>query len=309
MKIKCKPNIIKIISVIVATGVLFGVLVFSFNEGDKKDEILSNDDYPVTVLGVKITEAPQKVVVLSPFIEDVLRTLNYENILVGKADECTNSKVSNIPFVGSQFDPDIEKIKSLQPDIILNEVPLSYEQTKLIENENIKIFTFKKASDFAELGELYTDIGSLLGGANTGYKNAAICANSIYLSIQEINKLIPEDGNSISACYMYDTEGTVVTGDTLSSNLIEFSGADNIARYSTDYNIDINLIIQQNPQYIFCKPGLLNKIKQDPNLSNIDAVKNSNVYEMDSNLIEAQDNKIIDAVIFMVSIMYPELVT
>lgn len=309
MKLKYKPSILKIISTLVVIGVLFGILIFSLNENNIGNDMSPDNDYPVTVLGVKVTEAPQKIVVLSPFIEDILHTLNYEDIIVGRTEECTNSKISNIPSVGYQDNPDIKKIKSLQPDIVLNEASLSYEQMDLLEDEGIKILTFEKARDFAELGKLYTDIGSLLGGSNTGYKNAAICANSIYLSIQEINKLIPEDGNPISACYMYDTKGTVVTGDTLSSNLIEFSGANNIARDSTDYKMDINLIIKQNPQYIFCKPGISNQIKQDPNLLNIDAVKNLNVYEMDSKLIEAQDNKLIDAVIFMASIMYPELVT
>lgn len=312
-----KFNILKTISVFAALAIIFGVLVFSVsqktNDRNTNTAISKQQDYPLNVNGVTITQKPERVVVLSAFVYDILKNLDYNNVVVGVSNECSTDSDSNlasdIPKVGDKKNPNIEKIKFLEPDLIFIDYPLSAAQLDSLESYDIRVIALSKAQDFNQFGKLYTDIGSIMGGAINGYEQAAICANGIYISIQDISKLIPDVNNQNTVCYMYDTMGKVVSGDTLANDIIEFSGATNIARDTVNSFMSIEQIIKANPNYIFCEPGLLAEIKNSPTLSEIRAVKEDNVYEIDSEFIEAQDNKVIDALIFMVSTMYPELVS
>lgn len=308
-----KFNILKTISVLAALAIIFGVLVFSVSqkasERDTNTALSKQQDYPLTVDGVVITQQPERVVVLSAFIYDILNNLDYNNVIVGISNECLADSVSDIQLVGDKKNPDIEKIKFLEPDLIFIDYPLSSDQLDSLESYEIKVVTLSKAQDFNQFGKLYTDIGSIMGGSIKGYEQAATCANGIYISIQDISNLVPDRRNQNTICYMYDTMGTVIPGNTLANDIMEFSGATNIARDKVNSFMDIEQIIESNPNYIFCESGLLDEIKNSAKLSEIRAVKEDNVYEMDSEFIEAQDNKVIDALIFMVSTMYPELVS
>lgn len=308
---KSKRILLKSISVIAAIIISIGALSFSLN---KKDASLDQDaspsiyDYPVSLQGVNIITKPTRIVVLAPFLCDIVHTLGYDNSVIGRSQECSDTWIPNAVPVGLEAAPDVEKIKSLQPELILIEKPLSEDALDALQSFDIKVLTFPRAKDFSQFGTLYTNVGATLGGASMGYKRAASCANSIYLSVMEINKLIPKEGEYFTACYLYDGMGHVATGDTLSNDLMQVSGAYDIASNASGCFMDINEVIAADPTYIFCKPGMTTRLKQDPKFSNMRAVKQSRIYEMDPKLIEAQDNRMIDAVTFMASAMYPDLV-
>lgn len=66
---------------------------------------------------------PQRIISICPAITETLFALHAENRLAGRTKYCIfpKGKVEHIPVVGGTKEIDIEKIKQLQPDLILAE--------------------------------------------------------------------------------------------------------------------------------------------------------------------------------------------
>ena len=58
---------------------------------DETSSTNSADEYPVTVGGTQLNAMPERVVVLSDNLADVILALGYEIVLKGKSTECTQS--------------------------------------------------------------------------------------------------------------------------------------------------------------------------------------------------------------------------
>ena len=127
------------------------------------------------------------------------------------------------------------------------------------------------------------------------------------MTLDDINRLIPASNTPITACYLYDTTGEVVTGDTFAGKLIEFAGAVNVANSSTKGKMELKALTTSNPNYIFCSSAVKDKLSADETLSKLKAVEEGKVIVMDPLLMELQGSSVIEAVTLMAGAMYPSL--
>lgn len=68
-------------------------------------------DFPVEVNGLTIETVPQKVVVLSPSLAEVVSDMELAAALCGRAEECDYPEaVASLPAVGGMLMPDVEAI-------------------------------------------------------------------------------------------------------------------------------------------------------------------------------------------------------
>ncbi len=271
--------------------------------------VKSKYDYPVKLYGETLYKAPSKIIVLSPSLLDIIHTLKYENCLVGKSDECKHDEcLTDAQSVGSSSSLNIDKIKELSPELILSSFELGDDQTQKINELGIKLIVLPNAVDSTSLKKLYTNLGSLIAGANSGYTNALERAENILATVEDIHSLIPESEQLPTSCYMYDIYGSVITGDNFSDKLLSCVGTENIASNLTDGHMDIMGLYNKDPYYIFCAPGVKAQLQNHPTLSNLSAVKNNRVYEMQQYLLEYQGHTIIDAITYMTDCIYPNLI-
>ena len=293
----------KIISTILSL-----LIILSFSSCKKSDS-KHIDEYPVTVSGVTIQKSPEKVVVLSDSLADIILALELENKLIARTDECTQEKLATLPSIGSIQNIDLNKISSYSPDLILADKTIENNLLEKLQTLNIPVICLEPATKRESFITLYQDLGSILAGAQTGKTLGENTANNILMTLDDINRIIPKKGVVTTACYFYDSNKKIASGDTLASMLLELSGATNIAKGSTNFNIDTTALKISNPNFIFCADNTKNDLLADSTIASLQAAQNGNTFEMDKSLMTRQGHTVVDAVTFMASKMYPEIAT
>ena len=293
----------KIISTILSL-----LIILSFSSCKKSDS-KHIDEYPVTVSGVTIQKSPEKVVVLSDSLADIILALELENKLIARTDECTQEKLATLPSIGSIQNIDLNKISSYSPDLILADKTIENNLLEKLQTLNIPVICLEPATKRESFITLYQDLGSILAGAQTGKTLGENTANNILMTLDDINRIIPKKGVVTTACYFYDSNKKIASGDTLASMLLELSGATNIAKGSTNFNIDTTALKISNPNFIFCAEDTKNDLLADSTIASLQAAQNGNTFEMDKSLMTRQGHTVVDAVTFMASKMYPEIAT
>lgn len=293
----------KIISTILSL-----LIILSFSSCKKSDS-QHIDEYPVTVSGVTIQKSPEKVVVLSDSLADIILALELENKLIARTDECTQEKLATLPSIGSIQNIDLNKISSYSPDLILTDKTIENNLLEKLQTLNIPVICLEPATKRESFITLYQDLGSILAGAQTGKTLGENTANNILMTLDDINRIIPKKGVVTTACYFYDSNKKIASGDTLASMLLELSGATNIAKGSTNFNIDTTALKISNPNFIFCAENTKNDLLADSTIASLQAAQNGNTFEMDKSLMTRQGHTVVDAVTFMASKMYPEIAT
>lgn len=269
----------------------------------------ADKDYPIVLGSLQFDEQPERVVVLSPSLADVVLNMKMEACLVGKTEECTQEDLQVLPNVGGDAGLDLEAIKALTPELVLADSSLSEDQTKALSDAGMKVLVLQPANNREQLEKLYVQLGSVLRGGKAGYEKAQKSVDNLFEILDTIQREIPQSDILVTACYLYDLEGSAVTGDQLANSLLEYAGAVNIAASSTEGKMEENVLRLGNPTYIFCKPGVKEQLESSEEYKNLSAVQNGYVYEMEPSLMEWQGRSMWDAVSFMAGKMYPELVS
>lgn len=261
-------------------------------------------DFPVTVVGVTLNQAPKGVVVLSSSLAEVILEMDYEISLKAKSEDCVQSDLSVLPNVTMD---DAQAMKDAGADLVLTEVAPTEEQKAALDAAGIQVMTIERATSRADLDRLYGEVGSALRGGKTGYTRGVKVSQSIFKGIDDISRLIPDTDILTSVCYLYNVEGGVVTGDTLEGKLFECAGLVNAASDGTGNTMDVDTLLMVQPQYVFCPTGLKEQLAATEGYQDLTAVKEGRVYEMDPNLMLWQGSNMIQAVSFMAGTVYPEL--
>ena len=293
----------KITALFMCVLLVAGVLVACGNQNDISSGV-GAQDFPVTIDGVTIAAAPTGVVVLSPNVADVILAMDYELPLKAKSAACTQSDLVALPNVTAD---DVKQIKDLGANLVFTDTKLTQVQTDALSKEGIAVLTIPEATGREDLDRLYSQVGAALKGAKTGYEHGKKVSQSIFLTIDDISRIIPKSNTPITVAYLYDDEGGVVTSDTLEGKLIESAGLVNAASDGVKNKMAISELLIANPQYIFCPTGVKAKLAQSAEYKKLTAVKTGKVYEMDPNLMLLQGRGVITAVSFMAGTVYPVL--
>jgi ABC-type Fe3+-hydroxamate transport system substrate-binding protein len=261
-------------------------------------------DYPVTIGTVRLNSEPKGVAVLSVNLADVVLALDYEIVLKAKSAECTQSDLSVLPNVTAD---DAAKIKSLGVNLVLTDKDLSEAQKTALNQKGITVLKIQQATEREDLDRLYSQVGAALKGAKTGYEHGIKISQSIFLTIDDVTRVIPDSNTPITAVYLYDLDGGAATGDMLQGKLLEAAGLVNAADDGTKGKFGIEELLRANPQYIFCPTGLKAKMALSAEYAKLTAVKEKRVFEMDPAGMRWQGREMIDAVTFMAGTVYPDL--
>ena len=257
-------------------------------------------EYPVNINDINIEQEPKRVVVLSDSIADIILACSMEIKLVGRSSECTQDALAVLPDVGSISSPDLEKIKSLSPDLVLTNENVSDESKSYFESNKISLAVLKDATNRTDFTELYSNIGSILNGNITGKSKANKAAQDILLKIDDLSRTGNLNGEKyITACYLYDENGKIASEDTFAGKLIEFAGASNIAIDARDNFMSIDEIILSNPNVIFCDKGVETKLRANEKFWGLTAIDEHKIFEFEKSLMQRQGKTLLDTVKFM----------
>lgn len=264
-------------------------------------------EYPVRLANVTFSSSPERAVVLSDSMADVMIASGYIKKIVGKSAECTQKELSDVPSVGKVGKTNIDKVKELNPDVIFTDSSAGKEEIASLRDTGAKIITLMPADSMESLSDLYSNVGAIFDGNVTGKTSGKKRAESISLMLDDLQRLIPESDVVVTACYLYDERGTALTADTFGGGLFDYANAVNVCKTSVSNEEQMNIMRLSNPQYIFCDTGVKDKIMNSEDFSSFKAVKDGNVFEIPSSCFERQGNSLLDSVSQIMEIIYPEI--
>lgn len=270
----------------------------------------SSSVYPLTLTDsfggeVTLDKAPEKVVSVAPNMTELVYKLGAGNMLVGRTDYCDYPEEAlNVESIGTLRTPDIEKIISLEPDLVLTSTHFNEENAQKLESAGIKVLSLYEENN---VDGVYTMIDTL-GKALNKQTEAEETVKEMKAAIEDTTKKI----EGLEKPKIYYVVGFGEYGDfsapenTFVGQLIKLAGGDNIVPASDSWAFSLEKLIEADPEIIVVKKGDKENFMSTPGYSDLSAVKNGKVYEIDNNLLDRQGYRNAEGVKVLAEIFYPE---
>lgn len=263
----------------------------------------SNSEYPVTLASYTFTSQPKSVVCLNDSVADIILACGYGEKITARSDECTQEVLSSTRSVGSAAKPDVNEIKKLNPDVVFVDKTLSEDVRLQLKNANITVVTLVPASSTEELSILYGNIAAILDGNNTGRSVGKDKAEKLSMTLSDLQRIVPKNNVAVTACYLYDVNGTAETSATFGGKLFDYANILNVCT-TEESSKDIEALKLSNPQYIFCDTGVKAQIESNNQFKDLKAVKDGNVFELPAKYLSRQGNSLTEALSFIIETVY-----
>lgn len=223
----------------------------------------------------------QRVVSLAPSITENIYLVGAQSKLVGCTSYCTQAVKDGVDQVGSTIDVNIEKLFSLEPDLVLALQLTKQQDIAAMEKLGIRVVMMKSPRNFAEICEQTKYIADLLGVLEQALEVLA----PIEKRVSEIQQL----AKTIKPRKIFFQIGAnpifTVLEDTFMNDFITFCNGTNIAAGLTRGTITRESVLLRNPDVIIIATmGGFGKSEKEVwmNYKSMSAVQNQKVFLIDS---------------------------
>ena len=262
----------------------------------KNDTVAYTDDYNRTV---QVPVAPQRVVSTSPAVTEIIYALGGQELLVGRTDFCTYPpEAALVESIGGISNLNVEKIVSLNPDIVISGSMIPKKRTDQLEKMGVSTVHVIEKQRFDGLYENISRIGQLIGRTPQ--------ADSLNALIRERLDSLTLDASSrhnIPTVYYvvgFGPSGNFTAGgDSFINDIITMAGGRNIAEDITGWSYSLESLLTADPDYILIRREDSAAFCSNPPYSRLTAVKDHRVIGINSGLIDLQVPRNIDAVLFL----------
>ena len=277
---------------------------------EKQDATISITDFADRT--ITFDEVPENIISVGNGELDIIYALGGE--LVGRAttyNEEINKQLADVEQVGNTHEFDLEKIASLQPDVVLANNPLNLKDIASIEGIGSQII-LTHANSVSDIQDQITLFGDMIQKQDKATELVA----DIEQKVADIEAKATDAKTRV--LLIYGAPGTYMAAlpNSLSGNLLELAGGENIAsdypaieKYPQYAQLNTERIVEANPEYIFLmthadpnavKEGFIKEMAQNPAWNSINAVKNERIEILPADLFgDNPGTKVVDALDYM----------
>ena len=253
----------------------FGVMGCSNSSGESKESLKKeNGEEIVVATSVAVTEILDELGVKVSGVP----TSSYD------LPESTKDAVK----VGNPMNPDLEIIKSLNPDVVVSVDTLGEDYKKLFTDNNIP----SEFIDLTTLEGLKTSI-STLGERFNKTEKANEILNELKVKEDEFSNLSKEEKKDVLLVFAAPGSMMIATPSSYIGNLVDKVGANNIVKddkkpfvsYSNEEIVKLNpdmVLVMTHGMPEQAKKMAEEKFASDPAWSRIEAVKEGKVYYLEN---------------------------
>ena len=262
---------------------------------------------------VIIGEAPRRIVSHVPSITETLFALGLDEKVVGVSDHCDYPEAAKLkPKVGGFFQPSIEKIVDLNPDLVLTNGSVERLITQL-DSLGITYIVLNPK----DIDGILRNIELL--GKVTGTEKRA---NEVIKDMQDRMSLVAakvKDAPRVKVFYVLDVTDlnnpwTVGPG-SFADSLITMAGGDNIAAKALGAWVQFSIeeVVASDPDVIIynVSHGSIvitpEKIREHPAWRGVTAITQDRIYPIDGDLVDRPGPRIVQGLEEMVKMIHPEL--
>ena len=285
-------------------------LLFGCGDGDKDSQsgqsaVSTNSEALVSTENVDGLDSASVSYPLTVTGSELMYELGAGDLLVARSDYCDYPpEVSEVESVGTIFAPDMEKIISLEPDLVLASTHFDGEAAGKLQELSLPALTlFEETSMEGVYGMIET-----LGQALDREKQAADCVKDMKALIADVEEKVKDlEAPTVYYAVDFGENGDFTAGgDTFAGNMIEMAGGDNIAKDVSGWSITLEQIIEKDPSIIFIGEAMKGDFINHPNYSGLTAVKEGRVYGIDNNLLDRQGYRNAEGIRMLAEIFHPE---
>ncbi len=262
---------------------------------------------------VTLSKAPGRIVSLVPSATEIVFAVGAGDRVVGVTrydvyppQLVEKLKAGTIVSIGGGFDPDIEKITALKPDIILVDGPSEVGSKPLAKLKELGFTTFAlNANSIEGVLKNIEVVGKIVGNdAQADKVTAAMNA--------AINLVVSKTSNAPKAkVYIENWPDPLfsVGSGSLQDEMVKKAGGVNIFSDLTGSGqVNSEAVIERNPDVIimFHNQTSIDDLKTRPGWGDINAVKNNKVFQM-TGYQGAPNPRIADSLQIMAKFIHPEL--
>lgn len=254
---------------------------------------------------------PERIISVSPSITEILGVIDADYLLVGVSlYSYYPPSVKGLPKVGSYVKPNIEKIISLNPDLVVmsfDGAPRSDVDKLRMLNLNVAVLRSEKFSDI-------TKNINWLGEVLQRQKEAKEAAGNLEYRYEQIRSLVKETPKP-RALYSIALNPIVSVGaKSFINNLIDDAGGINITG-----NIDqsypkftIESVIAMSPDVLLFSSGMGNELDMEKQMpfwkrwKSIPAVRDQRFVEVNHDIINRPGPRVVQALASIAQQFHPE---
>jgi len=262
---------------------------------------------------VTIDQVPQRIVSFGPNITEILFALGLEEKVVGVSNYCDYPEAAKLkPKIGDAFNPSLEKIIALEPDLVL-----TVKQEQL--NSELDALGVKfMVLDPKDIDDILKDI-ELLGRVTGSEKSADKLVKDMQDSISQVSTMM-EGVPKVRVFFIVDATDptlpwTAGTGSFIGA-LITMAGGENIAAKAPGAWVQFSLeqIVSSDPEVIIIQtmtggiPTISKEeLEEHPVWGEMTAVKQGNICFINGDLVSRAGPRIVQGLEEMAKTIHPEL--
>ena len=277
------------------------VLLFAACGGPQQQAATTDtvtDDYGRTVV---IPTQPQRVVSLSPAVTEIMFALGAGDLLVGRTDFCVYPDAAgDIPSIGGISNLNVERILSMQPDLIISGSMVGKKFTDQFDQMGTPMVCVIEKPKFEALYDNIKAIGRLVGKE----KEADSLIENLKLRMES---LLAHGDNSqnfqLPSVYYVVGFGAggnfTAGGNTFINDIIRMAGGRNIAEGIDGWSYSLEALMKEDPDYIIVRREDSAAFCGMKPYNRLSAVKNGHVIGIVSGTLDLQVPRNIDAVLYL----------
>ena len=268
------------------------------------------DDFGREIIVEKV---PQRIVSHVPSITEILFALGLDEKIVGVSDYCNYPEAAKLKEkVGGYYEPSIEKIVALEPELVFTDGHVEYLMTQL-DALGITYIVLQPE----DIDGILRNI-DLVGRVTDTEKSADKLVNDMKASMSQVVERV-EGTPRPRVFYTFATTDlnnpwTAGPGSFVDS-LITMAGGENIAAKAASpwVQFSIEEVVSSNPDVIIVDAGMgsavtpLAEIEPHPVWGELTAVKQGRVYPIDGDLVNRSGPRIVQGLEEIAKIIHPEL--
>ncbi|BBM53074.1 periplasmic binding protein [Leptotrichia trevisanii] len=238
-----------------------------------------------------------RIVVLDPATVEMIYMLGAEDKIVGVANlerskVWPEEKVAKLESVGTFMKPSLEKIIALKPDLVIMSALTGEELNNGLKSNNIETKRVQ-ANSIEEIFTNFLEVAKMLGKENEANKIIA----EKKAKLEEIKKIAT--GNKKGLFVMSASPLMVFGNDNLPNDIMKLLNIKNIAENQKGRNpiVTPEFIMKENPDIIITLlPNPSQIVATNPQLKNVNAIKNSKFIVVNSSQILRGSPRTIDQI-------------
>jgi len=253
---------------------------------------------------------PQRIISLTPSLTEIMFTLESGHRVVGITDSCDYpAAVKDLPNVGCWFDPDIEKLLTLKPDLVLGLQTAHRQLESGLASHGIRFILVNPLTVEGAIADI-SRIGEMLGAQKVSKRLVSDLGTRLSAVDAGVSKIASESRQS--ACRILDMDDGrfhVAGPMSFQYDIIARAGGKNVtcSKKEAYPKITLTELREWNPQVIFNCGFDLNTIRgiaDKPEWQSLQAVQSGNVFRFDCALTCRTGPRIVDMVELLFKTLY-----